>query len=310
MSDLIQYSTRGTVGIISVNSPPVNALSHGVRKGISDGLDQAAADAYVKAVVLICEGRTFIAGADITEFSKPMEEPDLNQVIAKLEAFEKPVIAAIHGTALGGGLELSMGCHHRCAVASAKCGQPEVNLGIPPGAGGTQRLPRLAGVEKAVEMIAGGRPISATEGHALGLIDKIIEGNLLDGAVAFAESLPSDGTALRRVRDMDEKVQGVPPEVFDAARKFMAKRMRGFDAPQRCIDLVEASTKLPFDEGRAKEQEVFIECLVSAQSAAQRHIFSRSGRPRKSRMSRRIRRKNRSNGRLCSAQAQWVAVLR
>ena len=272
MSDVVQFSTRGNIGIITIDSPPVNALSHAVREGIASGLAAAAADGAVKAIVLHCAGRTFIAGADISEFGKPFKEPGLDVIMNGFEQSDKPVIAAIHGTALGGGLETAMACHYRCAVAKAQCGQPEVNLGIVPGAGGTQRLPRLVGLEMGAEMNAGGAPIPATVAKEHGLIDEIIEGDLLDGAVAYAERLVAEGAPLRRVRDI-EYPKDIPADLFDNLRKKYAKIKRGFEAPQRNIDLVELGTKLPFDEGMAKEQEVFFECMMSVQSAAQRHLF-------------------------------------
>lgn len=272
MSDVVQFSKRGNIGIITIDSPPVNALGHAVRQGIAEGLAAATADDDVKAVVLHCAGRTFIAGADITEFGKPFQEPGLDTVMNAMEQSTKPVIAAIHGTALGGGLETAMACHYRCAVATAQVGQPEVNLGLVPGAGGTQRLPRLVGLEMGAEMNAGGAPISAILAKEHGLIDEIIDGDLLDGAVAYAERLVAEGAPLRRVRDI-EYPKDIPADLFDNLRKKYAKIKRGFEAPQRNIDLVEASTKLPFDEGMKKEQEVFFECMMSVQSAAQRHLF-------------------------------------
>ncbi|HRI87665.1 MAG TPA: enoyl-CoA hydratase/isomerase family protein, partial [Candidatus Hydrogenedentes bacterium] len=175
MSQLVTYSRRGTIGFITVDNPPVNALSVGVRRGIVECLKEGAADAEAKALVLICAGRTFIAGADITEFGRPLEDPDLNAVIAALEDSPKPVIAAIHGTALGGGLETALGCHYRCAAPSAQVGLPEVKLGIIPGAGGTQRLPRIAGINAALEMITSGDPIPAAKAHALGVVDEVID---------------------------------------------------------------------------------------------------------------------------------------
>ena len=198
MSELVQFSKRGAVGVITVTNPPVNALSVGVPDGIIAGVEASEADPGISAMVLIGDGRTFIAGADIKEFNKP-RSPDaksLLDVITRFEAATKPVIVAIHGTALGGGLECAMGGHYRCAVANAKVGQPEVKIGIIPGAGGTQRLPRLVGVEKGLDMCVGGNPISAGAAHKLGLIDEIIDGNLLDGAVSYAERLITEGAPL------------------------------------------------------------------------------------------------------------------
>ncbi|MDZ4860480.1 MAG: 3-hydroxyacyl-CoA dehydrogenase NAD-binding domain-containing protein [Candidatus Hydrogenedentes bacterium] len=274
MSQLVTYSRKGAIGFITVDNPPVNALSVGVRRGIVDCLKQGADDADAKALVLICAGRTFIAGADITEFGRPLEEPDLNAVIAALENSPKPVIAAIHGTALGGGLETALGCHYRCAAPSAQVGLPEVKLGIVPGAGGTQRLPRIAGVKAALEMITGGDPIPAAKAHALGIVDEIID-EKLEGAAAFAEKVVAEKRPLRRIRDLHEKLaEGKQsPGIFDEFRKVLAQTKRGFEAPQRGVDAVEAAVTLPFDKGLEREREIFGECLFSPQSFAQRHIF-------------------------------------
>ncbi len=273
MGDVVTLSKDGDVAIITVDSPPVNALSLAVRQGLYDCFQKAGADASARAVVLMCAGRTFIAGADITEFGKPPQEPWLHVVLDQIEGCPKPVVAAIHGTALGGGLEVALACHYRVAVASAKCGLPEVLLGLLPGAGGTQRLPRIAGVEKALEMITSGRHISAAEAKSCGLVDAIVDGDIKAGAIGFAEKMVAVKAPLRKVRDMDEKVQGVDSAVFVAARKELNKSKRGFIAPQRCVDAVEAACTLPFDEGMKKERELFGELITSDQSTAQRHIF-------------------------------------
>ena len=274
MSSMVTYARRGTVGFITVDNPPVNALSIGVRKGIVECLAEGAADAEAKALVLICAGRTFIAGADITEFNKPLEDPDLHVVIAALEDCPKPVIAAIHGTALGGGLETALGCHYRCAAPSAQVGLPEVKLGIIPGAGGTQRLPRIAGVKAALEIITSGDPIPAAKAHALGIVDEIID-EKLEGAAAFAEKVIAEGRPLRRIRDLSDKLEEAKdsPALFDEFRKAVAKSKRGFEAPQHGINAVEAAVNLPFDKGLEREREIFGEALFSTQSFAQRHIF-------------------------------------
>jgi len=274
MSQLVTYSRRGTIGFITVDNPPVNALSVGVRRGIVECLKEGAADAEAKALVLICAGRTFIAGADITEFGRPLEDPDLNAVIAALEDSPKPVIAAIHGTALGGGLETALGCHYRCAAPSAQVGLPEVKLGIIPGAGGTQRLPRIAGINAALEMITSGDPIPAAKAHALGVVDEVID-DKLEGAAAFAEKIVAENRPLRRIKDLSEKVgEGAAnPALFAEFRKSLAKTKRGFEAPLRCVDAVEAAATLPFEKGLEREREIFGECLFSTQSFAQRHIF-------------------------------------
>jgi len=273
MSTPVEYQRRGAVGVITINNPPVNALSVAVRQGIADGLAQAAADAQAKAVVIIGGGRTFIAGADIREFGKPLQPPDLNEVIRRLEECPKPVVAALHGTALGGGLEVALGCHYRCAVAAAQVGFPEVKLGLLPGAGGTQRLPRVAGIEAALKMITSGNPIPAAQAAALGLVDEVVPGDLLDGAVAYAERLVAEGRPLRKISEMQDKVAGVAPAVFDESRKGLARSARGFEAPQRCVDAVQAAATLPFAEGLKRERALFAGLMQGAQSKAQIHVF-------------------------------------
>jgi len=273
MADIVTYARQGQVGILTIDNPPVNAMGHGVRLGLAEGMKTALADSDAKAVVVICAGSTFIAGADIKEFNAPPLEPFHDEVIAALEDSPKPVIAAIHGTALGGGLETALGCHYRVAVASAKCGLPEVSLGIIPGAGGTQRLPRLIGVEAAANIIATGVPVGAKEALALGLVDEIVPGDLLAGAVAFAEKLLAAGKGPRRVRDLSDKLADATPELFAKLRAGMAKAKKGFEAPQRAIDAVELATKLPIEEGLNKEKEIFYNALVSPQSMSLRHFF-------------------------------------
>src|SRR5712692_3008793 len=230
MNELVLTSKDGEVGILTVNNPPVNALSPGVPEGIVAGIEQFEKDAAVKAIVLIGSGRTFIAGADIREFGKITSRgdrrrgPGLNGVLERIENSSKPVVAAIHGTALGGGLETAMACHYRVAVPSAQVGQPEVKLGIIPGAAGTQRLPRLAGIAKAVEMCAVGDPISATEAHKYGIVDQIVEGDLLQGAIAFARSMADSPP--RRTRDLNGKLgdEQTNAPVFAAARESARKK--------------------------------------------------------------------------------------
>ena len=273
MSDLVQYERRGAVGVITVNNPPVNALSQGVRQGLADALAKGIADAGARALVLIGGGRTFIAGADIREFGKPPMPPDLNGVIAEYEASPKLVVAAIHGTALGGGLEVAFGCHYRCAVATGQVGFPEVKLGLLPGAGGTQRLPRLTGVEAALPLIVAGDPIPAAKAQTLGIIDEVVPGDLLDGACAFAERLAAEGKPPRKIRDMQDKVRGTDPAVFAEFRKGLERSARGSFAPFRCVDAVEAAATLPFDEGLKRERDLFGQCMQSTQSKAQIHVF-------------------------------------
>ncbi|OGK76996.1 MAG: 3-hydroxyacyl-CoA dehydrogenase [Candidatus Rokubacteria bacterium GWC2_70_16] len=273
MSTPVEYQRRGSVGVITVNNPPVNALSTAVRQGIADGLARAAADPDARAAVIIGAGRTFIAGADIREFGKPLQPPDLNEVIRHIEQSTKPVVAALHGTALGGGFEVALGCHYRCAVPTAQLGFPEVKLGLLPGAGGTQRLPRVVGVEAALRMITSGDPIPAAQAKALGLVDEIVQGELLDGAVAFAERLAAEGKPLRKISEMQDKVGDVAPALFDEFRKGLGKSARGFEAPQRCADAVQAAATLPFAEGLKRERELFAGLMQGTQSKAQIHIF-------------------------------------
>jgi 3-hydroxyacyl-CoA dehydrogenase len=263
----------GAIAVLTVNNPPVNALSHGVRSGIKTGLDTALTDGAVKGIVLICAGRTFVAGADITEFGKPMQEPGLSVIIETIENSPKPVIAAIHGTALGGGLELALACHYRVAVADAKCGLPEVKLGILPGAGGTQRLPRAVGLGLALDMITSGDPIGAKEAHRAGLVDEVAQGDLRAAAVAFAEKTVSEHRPLKRIRDMDDKLKVSEPDYFKNYRSTLAKRRRGLEAPQACVDAVEAAATLPFDQGLKRERELFAKLLPGEQSKAQRYFF-------------------------------------
>ncbi|GAB1258748.1 3-hydroxyacyl-CoA dehydrogenase NAD-binding domain-containing protein [Aurantivibrio plasticivorans] len=270
---VVNYELQDDIGVIKINNPPVNALSQALRQGLTEGLAQAQSDAS-KAVVLVCEGRTFIAGADITEFGKPPKEPSLPSVLDAIENSQKPVIAAIHGTALGGGLEVALACHYRVAIPSAKVGLPEVNLGILPGAGGTQRAPRLMGVEAALDLITSGRPIAAKKAQASGLIDKVADSeDVLAEGVAYAQSLVAENAPLKRVRDITIDPASIPADFFENARKKLAKRARGQIAPDRIVSCIEAAVNLPMDEGLAKERELFSELVVSPQSAAMRHAF-------------------------------------
>jgi len=271
MSDTVSFSKQGAIGLIKVNNPPVNALNQSVRAGLKECVEQGLGDDSVKAMVLICEGRTFIAGADITEFAKGMGEPGLVPVIGNMETANKPIIAAIHGTALGGGLEVALGCHYRVALASAKVGLPEVHLGLLPGAGGTQRLPRLVGAQAALELIVGGGHVPAAKALELGIVDEIVEGDLEAAGIAYAEKLLADGTGPRAIRDITPEAAG--PEVFDNFKKSIARKQRGFLAPFHIIKSIRAAFELPFDEGMAREEALFMELMHSSESAAQRHIF-------------------------------------
>ena len=276
MSNVATYSVDEGVGIIAIDSPPVNALGIKVRQGLDEGFRSFAADPAVRAVVLICGGRTFFAGADITEFGKPPQEPGLAAVFDIIENGSKPVVAAIHGTALGGGLELALICHYRVAVPSAKLGLPEVNLGLLPGAGGTQRLPRIVGVETALDLITTGRPIGARQALEFGVIDRLAEeGRLREDAVAFAKMLVAEQRPLVRVRDRQDKVEHArgKPEIFASFRRANARFFRGFKAPENIVKAIEAAVALPFDEGMKREAELFGELHDSIESQAQRHVF-------------------------------------
>ncbi|HEX3952584.1 MAG TPA: 3-hydroxyacyl-CoA dehydrogenase NAD-binding domain-containing protein, partial [Stellaceae bacterium] len=273
-STLVKFETVGGIGVITVDNPPVNALSPGVPAGIVEALDKGNADPAVKAMVLIGAGRSFIAGADIRQFGKgPATPPPTRRHYDVMDDGAKPVVAAIHGYALGGGLETALACHYRVAVPSAKVGLPEVLIGILPGAGGTQRLPRLIGPKTALEMITSGRHVPAEEAHKLGIIDEIVpEGGLRDAAVAFARKV-ADQRPLPKIRDNDKRLAEGTPELFEASRKSIARRARNQRAPYACIEAVEAATKLPFDEGCALERKLFDEQVASAEAAALRYAF-------------------------------------
>jgi 3-hydroxyacyl-CoA dehydrogenase len=280
MNNLVTLSRDQDVGIITINNPPVNALSPGVPEGILAALESWRTDDSIRAAVLIGGGRTFIAGADIKEFGKitsGQKKPtiDLQQQLNIVEDFPKPLVCAIHGTALGGGLETAMACHYRVAAPSAQVGQPEVKLGLIPGAGGTQRLPRLAGVAKAAEMCAGGDPIKAADALQAGIIDKIIDGDLLQGAVTFAREMATRGGPPRKTRELRNKLSDAKANAaaLATAREAVKKRARGLLAPVKAIDAVEAAATLPFDQGLKREAELFRECLFSDQSKALIHVF-------------------------------------
>ena len=273
MSSVVSYEVINNIGVIKVNSPPVNALSQAVREGILTAVQTAQQD-NSEAVVLLCEGRTFIAGADITEFGKPPMAPSLPEVLSAIESSNKLVIAAIHGTALGGGFEVSLACHYRCAVASAKVGLPEVKLGILPGAGGTQRVPRVAGVKAALDMITSGEPISAKKASDMGLIDEVLSGDdLQSAALAYAQDLVESGAKLKRIRDITIDPASIEPGFFDNYRKQVAKRARGQIAQDRIVSCVEAAVGQPIDAGLEVERKLFMELVSSPQSKAMRHAF-------------------------------------
>ncbi len=270
-ASLVRRETVSGVALLKLDNPPVNAMSHALRSALKAALDTAIADSAASAIVLIGAGHTFIAGADITEFGRPRAEPLTPTLIETIERARKPVIAAIGGVAFGGGLELAMGCHWRIAAADARVGQPEVKLGLIPGAGGTQRLPRLVGMAKALDMICGGDPIAATEARELGLVDEIATGPLEAAAVAMAERLVREKAPLRRVRDLP-----APAGDGDTVTRYrtgLDRRRRGAIAPLRCAEAVEAAASLPFDQGLARERDIFIELVNSEQAKAQRYFF-------------------------------------
>ncbi len=275
---VVMREIHGDVAVLTVNNPPVNALSHSVRDGLMREMQALEADEAVKAIVIACAGRTFIAGADITEFGKPMREPFLPDVVNAIEAMSKPVVAAIHGTALGGGLEIALGCHYRVAAADAKIGLPEVKLGILPGAGGTQRFPRVAGVDHALDAIVSGRHVAAKEALAWGAVDALvaaISGGSLEGLVSAAIEMANDKVAdgPRRTGDLEIDGDKFDSEFFTGFRKSIARKTRGYFAPEQCIKAIEAAVSLPIHKGMKRERELFMECMQNPQSAALQHMF-------------------------------------
>ncbi len=271
ITESVRLERRGDIALVIIDNPPVNALSFHVRQGILDGVTQAE-ESDATAIVVICDGRTFIAGADITEFSGPPKPPSLQSAQDAMENCSKPVVAAIHGTALGGGLEVALCAHYRVAVPTAQFGLPEVKLGLLPGAGGTQRLPRITGAPKALQMMTSGDPIGTDEALDCGLIDEIVD-DLEAGAVAFAERAVAENLPRLRIRDRSDKLEGVGPELFADFRASIARKTRGFMAPEYNVQCVEAAVNLPFDEGLAKEQELFGEVMRGNQSSAQQYYF-------------------------------------
>jgi 3-hydroxyacyl-CoA dehydrogenase len=266
----VNYEIVADVGVITVDSPPVNALSHAVRAGIQAAVQAAQTDAS-EAILIICAGRTFIAGADISEFGKPPQEPYLPDLINEIEASAKIVVAAIHGTALGGGFEVALGCHYRIALESAKVGLPEIKLGLFPGAGGTQRVPRLAGVQAAIDLIGSGAPLSAAKAAGLGLVDEVCSGDLQEQALQYVHGLLEGAAPIRRSSELP--VAAVDEGVFETARAQFAKRARGQVAPQKMLAAIAAAVTMPFAQGLAKERELFTELMGGSQSAAMRHLF-------------------------------------
>jgi 3-hydroxyacyl-CoA dehydrogenase len=276
MNSLASCAVRDGIAIVTLDNPPVNAFSAALRASVKAQLEEAVADPRVQAIVLICAGRTFVAGADISEFGKPAQSPGFPEVFDAIEFAPKPVVAAIHGTALGGGFELALVCHYRVAASSAKVGLPEVSLGILPGAGGTQRLPRVVGAQTALEIMTSGRQVRAAEALELGLVDKVVADDaLVQSAVTFAQEIVANGAACPRIRDRTERIVAdrAKPDLFEEFRRANVRRFRGFKAPEGIIKAVEAAVTLPFDEGLTREQALFQELVKSTESAAQRHLF-------------------------------------
>lgn len=271
MGDVVSYQREDEIGVITVDNPPVNALGQAVRQGLLDALAAGLADDDARALIIIGAGRTFPAGADIREFGRPPQDPGLPEVIKRIEASDKLVIAAVHGTALGGGMEVTLGCHYRVALDSAKMGLPEVNLGLLPGAGGTQRLPRLIGAKAALDAIVSGKPMTAAQLESLGVVDKVVSGDLRAQALAYARQLVADQAPPRRISELSVASAGA--DVFRDFEQSIARRKRGFLAPFHCIKAVQAATELDFEAGMKRERELFTELLNSPQSAAQRHVF-------------------------------------
>jgi 3-hydroxyacyl-CoA dehydrogenase len=275
MSDAAAYSVRDGIAVITLNNPPVNGLGSVLRPGIMDGIKKADADAAVKALVIIGSAKAFSGGADIREFNTPKMNvpPSLPEINDAQDAFSKPMIAAIGGFALGGGLELALGCHYRVAAPKAQLGLPEVKLGLLPGSGGTQRLPRVVGAAQAIRMMTTGNPVPAEKAVSLGLVDELVQGDLLEGALAFAKTLVAGGKGPRRIRDMAVKVDGEPKAFFAQARAEVGKASRGFPAPLEIVACVEAAVNKPFDEGRAEERRRFQSLVEGSESKALRHMF-------------------------------------
>ncbi|WP_292899439.1 3-hydroxyacyl-CoA dehydrogenase NAD-binding domain-containing protein [Nitratireductor sp.] len=272
MSDTVKITRDNGIAVLTLDNPPVNALGHALRAPLFEALGEMNADDAVQAIVITCAGRTFIAGADISEFGKPPKEPSLPDLIEKLESIDKPTIAAIHGTALGGGLELALGCHYRIAEKTAMIGLPEVNLGLIPGAGGTVRLPRLVGPEAALKMIVSGKPIGMDEAVRLGAVDRVAESDLLAEAVAFARDMAASEKPHIHIRARSEKL-AIDLAAFDEAVKAATKKARGLTAPQTAAQAVRNAITMKFDAALNRERELFLERRDSEESAAQRHLF-------------------------------------
>jgi len=287
MSQVVSYERTENIALIIVDNPPVNALSVAVRQGLWDAFDRFAADVEARAAILLCAGNTFIAGADIREFNQPPREPLLPSLIAGIEQMTRPVVAALHGTALGGGFETALGCHYRCASASARVGFPEVNLGLLPGAGGTQRLPRLAGITTALEMILTGKPITASRAFESGIIDEILEGDLQEAAVRFTRQLLEQDAGTRRVSEMSLDASAVSADFFSAYETRLNQESRGYLAPFHILKCIRASMDMPFAQGIKLEHHgnvtfrgrQFVDALVADQDFAITFLFQAGDHP-------------------------------
>jgi 3-hydroxyacyl-CoA dehydrogenase len=274
MDALVELKKRGSIGIVTIDNPPVNATSQGVRQAIIASIDRAEKDTAIDAIVVACNGRTFIAGADIREFGQPLTSPILPEAIAKIENCSKPVVAALHGTVLGSGMEVALACHYRVAEKNTKFGFPEVKIGLVPGSGGTERAPRVMGVRPALDLMTSGDPISADQAKGFGLVDDLVSGDLLEAACAYAAKVarvrPIPRTSQREDKIEEAKRQ---PGLFAELEKSISAKNKGFEAPLLCLQAVQAAVELPFDQGLAKGRAIFLSSIASQQSAALRHVF-------------------------------------
>ena len=273
MNDIVTVEVTDDIALVIISNPPVNAINQKVRSGLMTAFQTVDQDNNIRAVVLKCAGRTFMAGADIKEFDEPIAEPGYHEVFRVIESCSKPVIAAMHGTALGAGLEAALACHYRCAVENARMGLPEVSLGIIPGAGGSQRLPRLIGAKAALEFILGGVTVSATEAYKIGILDRVIKEDLMEGTLEYIGSLLADGVGPRKVSEMLVDKSGYGEEFLVDARKLSARRFRGQNAPNLVIEAINNAVNLPFEEGIRKEKIIGDKALVSKEAKALRNIF-------------------------------------
>lgn len=268
----VGYELDGDVAVLTVDNPPVNALGHAVRQGLSEGMARAVADAAVRAVVIMGKGG-FIAGADIREFGQPPREPSLRDLFPPMEASPKPIVAAIAGNALGGGLEVALACHYRVATSDAKLGLPEVNLGLLPGAGGTVRLPRLIGAEAALDIMLSGKPVGARKALELGVVDALVEGDLRAEAVAFARARAEEEATHPVISRAPGRLAETPQGLFEELRRRNAAKWRGLVAPQKIVECVERAASQSFDDAYAFEREAFLACMESPARKALMHVF-------------------------------------